>query len=211
MLLSPFKVLFYLFIGLLLAVLVDLIVINLDTPVIDFRHNAERIDDERRQLADRSATGRSLVNPEPFAMKLKQLVQDLRSKINSSDDSPKVKPLARLVDYWKEFTESLLVTFEVFGLRLVSLFTMLPALFVVCLVASIDGLVRRSVRKSGAGIESARIYHFAKRSIKPFLVWTTLTYFTLPIVVNVSWLFVGWLVVCPILLSLLISRFKKYV
>lgn len=211
MLLSPFKVLFYLFIGLVLAVLVDLIVINLDTPVIDFRHNAERIDDERRQLADRSETGRSLVNPEPLAMKLKQLVQDLRSKIKSSGDSPKVKPLARLVAYWKEFIESLLITFEVFGLRLMSLLAMLPALFVVCLVASIDGLVRRSVRKSGAGIESARIYHFAKRSIKPFLVWTTLTYFTLPIVVSVSWLFFGWLVVCPILLSLLISRFKKYV
>lgn len=104
-----------------------------------------------------------------------------------------------------------LPTVEVFSLRVVSLIATFPLVAIFCLVAGLDGWVRREVRKAGAGIESARIYHFAKRSIAPLLMWLSVVYLLVPVVVDVRWVYGILAATIPLLFGIMISRFKKYV
>ncbi len=104
-----------------------------------------------------------------------------------------------------------LPTVEVFSLRVISLIATVPLVAIYCVVAGVDGWVRREVRKAGAGIESARIYHFAKRSIAPLLMWLSVLYLLVPVVVDVRWVYGILGVTIPFLLGVTISRFKKYV
>ena len=48
----------------------------------------------------------------------------------------------------------------------------------------VDGLVRRDVRRFGAGRESGFIYHRAKASLMPLAVLPWVTYLALPVSVH---------------------------
>lgn len=100
---------------------------------------------------------------------------------------------------------SLVVVVRVFILTLtVPLFVMAAA------VGMVDGLVRRDLRKFGAGRESAFIYHHAKRLTGPVFILGWLIYLSVPFSVNPN----TFLVPCAALFGLLISvttgSFKKY-
>src|SRR3546814_9805665 len=68
------------------------------------------------------------------------------------------------------WTESYLIaaafTTLTFLVRLLVLVLTLPLIFTAAFVGLIDGLVRRDVRRFGAGRESGFIYHRAKASLK---------------------------------------------
>ncbi|TWR13338.1 TIGR03747 family integrating conjugative element membrane protein, partial [Xanthomonas vasicola] len=86
----------------------------------------------------------------------------------------------------------------------------LPLIFTAAFVGLIDGLVRRDVRRFGAGRESGFIYHRAKASLMPLVVLPWVTYLALPISVHPllillpSAALLGWAV------SLTAGSFKKY-
>lgn len=105
----------------------------------------------------------------------------------------------------------MLPTAEIFSLRVLSLLASLPIILIGCIVVGLDGWVRREVRKAGAGIESARIYHVAKRSIKPICMWVSLVYLVAPVTLDVRWAYGLLVIVIPVLVGMTISRFKKYV
>ena len=99
---------------------------------------------------------------------------------------------------------------EIYILRLNALLELIPAISLYCLVFAADGLVRRAVRKAGAGLESAQIYHFCKRLILPTMVWTCFSYLVIPVPISslVVYPILGMGV--PLLIGLSFSRFKKY-
>ncbi len=88
----------------------------------------------------------------------------------------------------------------------------LPAFVLACLVGTVDGLVRRDLRRWGGGRESSFVYHHAKR----YTVWSLTGGFAL----YLSWPFGGFnpaymvlvfTVLVAATLSTTVAAFKKYV
>ncbi|WP_328716716.1 DUF4400 domain-containing protein [Halomonas elongata] len=74
----------------------------------------------------------------------------------------------------------------------------------------VDGLVRRDLRRFGAGRESAFIYHHAKRAVTPIFIIGWLIYLSVPFSFHPN----VFLLPCAVLFGLMISiatgSFKKY-
>jgi integrating conjugative element membrane protein (TIGR03747 family) len=72
----------------------------------------------------------------------------------------------------------------VFLVRLLVLCLTLPLFLMAAFVGLVDGLVRRDIRRFGAGRESGFIYHRARASLIPLAVLPWVTYLALPVSVN---------------------------
>ncbi|MDN3525329.1 TIGR03747 family integrating conjugative element membrane protein [Halomonas sabkhae] len=85
-----------------------------------------------------------------------------------------------------------------------------PLFVMAALVGFVDGLVRRDLRRFGAGRESAFIYHHAKRAVTPIFIIGWLIYLSVPFSFHPN----VFLLPCAVLFGLMISiatgSFKKY-
>ncbi|WAJ37262.1 TIGR03747 family integrating conjugative element membrane protein [Pseudomonas sp. GOM7] len=97
-----------------------------------------------------------------------------------------------------------------FMVRLVILTLTSPLFVMAAMVGLVDGLVRRDIRRFGAGRESSFVYHHSKRLIVPLFLSAWLIYLSLPFSVHPNWV----LLPCALLLGLAVSitagSFKKY-
>ena len=151
-----------------------------------------------------------LLDPRPTADRLKVHLRHFHTRLQNP--SPIKSPLlGRFRSQLYASIDRVLSTVEIFSLRALSLLASLPIIVMGCIVVGFDGWVRREVRKAGAGIESARIYHVAKRSIRPICTWVSLVYFVAPVTLDVRWAYGLLAMVIPVLVGITISRFKKYV
>ena len=112
------------------------------------------------------------------------------------------------------WTESYLIaaafTSLTFLVRLLVLVLTLPLIFTAAFVGLIDGLVRRDVRRFGAGRESGFIYHRAKASLMPLAVLPWVTYLALPISVHPLLILLPSAALLGLAVSLTAGSFKKY-
>lgn len=210
LLLVPVRILFLGIVALLLVVLVDLAISHTKFDAFGVQSGANRVTHERLEFDATFHGTYLLLDPRPAANWLNTHSRALESRLRSPPmtGSPFVNRfLARVNVHF----HSVLPAVEVFWLRLLSLVAVMPIIAIGCVVLGVDGWVRREVRKAGAGIESARIYHFAKRSIKPLILWVSLMYLIVPFPVDVRYPYGILAVVIPLLLGIAISRFKKYV
>ena len=94
--------------------------------------------------------------------------------------------------------------------RVVILALTSPLFALAGLVGFVDGLVRRDLRRFGAGRESAFIYHHAKRTVGPIFVVGWIIYLSVPFAIHPN----VFLLPCAALFGLMISiasgSFKKY-
>jgi integrating conjugative element membrane protein (TIGR03747 family) len=97
-----------------------------------------------------------------------------------------------------------------FLVRLLVLVLTLPLIFTAAFVGLIDGLVRRDVRRFGAGRESGFIYHRAKASLMPLAVLPWITYLALPISVHPLLILLPSAALLGLAVSLTAGSFKKY-
>ncbi|CDM88729.1 TIGR03747 family integrating conjugative element membrane protein [Xenorhabdus bovienii] len=112
--------------------------------------------------------------------------------------------------YLREYCLATVFITMVTLIRLAILLLSVPLFVMVVLVALVDGLGRRDLRRYGAGYESSFVYHHAKRGIKPactipcvlYLFWPDVVYPTVILLPAV--LFLGMTVVITT------SMFKKY-
>ncbi len=190
--------------------LVDLAISHTKLEAFGVQSVADRVTDEQREFDATFDGAYLLLDPRPAANWLNAHFRALGSRLRSPPmtGSPFVN---RFLSRVNVHVHSVLPAIEVFSLRVCSLVATLPIIAIGCLVLGVDGWVRREVRKAGAGIESARIYHFAKRSIKPLILWVSLMYLIVPFPLDVRYPYGILVVVIPLLLSITISRFKKYV
>lgn len=100
-------------------------------------------------------------------------------------------------------------TARMFALRLLTLALYLPLFLATAMLGLVDGLVRRDERRFGAGQESGFIYHRAKASLGPLLVWPWLLWLALPISLPTLAFMLPASVLQGIALSLTASSFKK--
>ncbi|WP_111747128.1 TIGR03747 family integrating conjugative element membrane protein [Salinisphaera orenii] len=86
----------------------------------------------------------------------------------------------------------------------------IPLFVMAAFVAIVDGLVRRDLRRFGAGRESAFIYHHAKRITGPVFVLGWLAYLSLPFSIHPNLFLVPCAAGFGVLVSVTVGSFKKY-
>lgn len=97
-----------------------------------------------------------------------------------------------------------------FLLRLAILLQALPLFALIIVVGLIDGLVRRDLRRFGAGHESGFVYHHARRMIGSSLAATGLVWLAMPIFIEPTYVQVVGAVEIGLAVSIMFGAFKKY-
>ncbi|MGX9761250.1 MULTISPECIES: TIGR03747 family integrating conjugative element membrane protein [Pseudomonas] len=101
------------------------------------------------------------------------------------------------------------VTFT-FVVRLTILVLATPLFLLAALTGFVDGLMRRDLRKFGAGRESSFVYHRAKRAVMPLLIVPWIIYLSLPFSLNPMVVFIPCAVTLGLTTAITSSTFKKY-
>ena len=99
---------------------------------------------------------------------------------------------------------------QVFSVRLAILILAMPVFVLFALVALVDGLVKRDLRRWGGGRESSFVYHWAKRSALPLLVLTWVVYLALPFSLHPSFVVIPFASLFALSVAVTSSTFKKY-
>ncbi|CDG22260.1 conserved hypothetical protein [Xenorhabdus poinarii G6] len=111
-----------------------------------------------------------------------------------------------LREYW------LATVFITMGMltRIAILLLSVPLFVMVVIVALVDGLGRRDLRRYGAGYESSFVYHHAKRGIKPACTVPCVLYLSWPDVVYPTVILLPAAIVLGMAIVITTSMFKKY-
>jgi len=102
------------------------------------------------------------------------------------------------------------VTFT-FVVRLTILLLAIPLFLLAMFTGFVDGLIRRDLRKFGAGRESSFVYHRAKRAVIPLLIVPWVIYLSLPFSLNPIAVFFPCAVMLGIITAITAATFKKYI
>ncbi|EPC00583.1 hypothetical protein L861_06495 [Litchfieldella anticariensis FP35 = DSM 16096] len=95
--------------------------------------------------------------------------------------------------------------------RVVILVLTSPLFFLAALVGFVDGLVRRDLRRFGAGRESAFVYHHAKRAVTPIFIAGWLIYLSVPFSIHPNLFLLPCALLFGLMISIATSSFKKYI
>lgn len=101
------------------------------------------------------------------------------------------------------------VTFT-FVVRLTILVLATPLFLLATLTGFVDGLMRRDLRKFGAGRESSFVYHRAKRAVVPLLFVPWIIYLSLPFSINPLAVFFPCAVFLGMVIAITAATFKKF-
>ena len=97
-----------------------------------------------------------------------------------------------------------------FLVRLLILLLTLPLMLTAVFVGLVDGLVRRDVRRFGAGRESGFVYHRAKAALMPLAVLPWVIYLALPVSAHPLLILLPSAALLGLTVALTASSFKKY-
>jgi integrating conjugative element membrane protein (TIGR03747 family) len=99
---------------------------------------------------------------------------------------------------------------QVFAVRLAILALATPVFGLFTLVALVDGLVRRDLRRWGGGRESSFVYHYAKKAAIPLIIMAWVLYLALPFSLHPSWIILPFALAFAFAVTITASTFKKY-
>ncbi|VVO00355.1 hypothetical protein PS708_02602 [Pseudomonas fluorescens] len=97
-----------------------------------------------------------------------------------------------------------------FVVRLTILILATPLFLLATLTGFVDGLMRRDLRKFGAGRESSFVYHRAKRAVIPLLIVPWFIYLSLPFSLNPMTVFLPCSLLLGVATAITAATFKKY-
>lgn len=109
-----------------------------------------------------------------------------------------------------EFVVAAMQVTQVFSVRLAVLTLAMPVFLLFGLIALVDGLVRRDLRRWGGGRESSFVYHYAKKAGLPMLVVTWVVYLALPFSLHPTWIVLPLGVLFGLSVTVTAGTFKKY-
>lgn len=110
---------------------------------------------------------------------------------------------------WDYLQATVYVT-VIFAIRVAILVLSIPLFVLVSITGIVDGLVRRDLRRYGAGYESSFVYHHAKRFVKPAMYGPCMLYLAWPTAVWPNLLLLPAAVMLGVVLSVVTGAFKKY-
>ncbi|WP_261641097.1 TIGR03747 family integrating conjugative element membrane protein [Erwinia mallotivora] len=117
---------------------------------------------------------------------------------------------ASLVSWLGVYLQATVWVTLIFFIRVMILFLSLPLFGLVILTGIVDGLVRRDLRRYGAGYESSFVYHHAKRFIKPALYGPCMLYLAWPSAVWPNLFLLPSAILVGGVLAVVTGAFKKY-
>ena len=97
----------------------------------------------------------------------------------------------------------------VFSVRLAILSLATPVFLLFSLVALVDGLVQRGLRRWGGGRESLFVSHYAKKAVLPLVVITWVTYLALPFSLDPMFIVIPFATLFAFAEVVTASTFKK--
>lgn len=101
-------------------------------------------------------------------------------------------------------------TLLTFLVRLVVLCLTAPLFVISALVGLVDGLVRRDIRRFGAGYESGFVHHRAKAMVLPIAVLPWVLYLVLPVSVHPLFVLLPGAMLLSVAINIAAGTFKKY-
>ena len=99
---------------------------------------------------------------------------------------------------------------QVFAVRLAILVLATPVFGLFTVVALVDGLVQRDLRRWGGGRESSFVYHYAKKAAMPLIIMAWVLYLALPFSLHPSWIILPFALAFGFAVTITASTFKKY-
>ncbi|HED14980.1 MAG TPA: TIGR03747 family integrating conjugative element membrane protein [Gammaproteobacteria bacterium] len=108
------------------------------------------------------------------------------------------------------FVIAMMQVTQVFSVRLAILTLAMPIFLLFSLVALVDGLVQRDLRRWGGGRESSFVYHYAKKAALPLVVLTWVTYLALPFSLHPTFVVLPFAIMFALTVAVTASTFKKY-
>ncbi|ERI54490.1 membrane protein [Pseudomonas sp. EGD-AK9] len=134
-----------------------------------------------------------------------------RSRAPSQGDARDLRYSISQVYVWSErYLIAAAFTTLTFMVRLLVLLLTLPLFLLAAFVGLVDGLVRRDIRKFGAGRESGFIYHRAKASLMPLAILPWILYLTLPVSVHPLLVLLPSAALLGLAMNITAASFKKY-
>jgi len=106
--------------------------------------------------------------------------------------------------------DAMVNTIFIFAVRCAICISAITGFVLVGLVAFVDGLVERDIRRACGGIESAMLYHRAKRLLAPILFLSFGGYLTAPISIHPSLVFLPVMALFAFSLFVTAKTFKKF-
>ena len=168
---------------------------------------------------------RSLLTPDPvgYANDLAERVYHLLFELThlvdlmdwvaptpAAEESGLRRTLHRLYLLIADFVLAAMQITQVFAVRLAILTLATPVFGLFALVALVDGLVRRDLRRWGGGRESSFVYHYAKKTAIPLVIITWVLYLSLPFSLHPSWVILPFSIGFGLAVTVTASTFKKY-
>lgn len=223
----PFRLFGVLVASLFLSILVECVGMHFFWPEQGWRHAADMLDYELNQLSEnftRSAivqepgrTARWLVESAYEWIFVRSGLADWMQESSEQASAPSRggdRDFRYYISQVYVWTESYLIaaafTVLVFLVRLLVLVLTLPLFLLAAFIGLIDGLVRRDIRRMGAGRESGFIYHRAKASLMPLAVLPWIVYLAMPFSVSPIWVLLPSAVLLGVAVNIAAGSFKKY-
>jgi integrating conjugative element membrane protein (TIGR03747 family) len=223
----PFRLFGVLSGALLLCVLIECIGLHFFWPEQGWRHAQGMLNHELDQLSENFTRSVLLHEPARTAHKVVEQGYDwmfVRSGLLDwiRDASAQASAnghrttqdlryhLGRVYVHLHSYMIAAAYTVLVFLVRLLVLCLTLPLFLMSGLIGLIDGLVRRDVRRFGAGRESGFIYHRAKACLVPLAALPWATYLALPISLHPLLILLPSAMLLGLAVCLAAATFKKY-
>jgi integrating conjugative element membrane protein (TIGR03747 family) len=187
-----------------------------------WRHSQAMLNSELGWLSEHFKASLILQQPgQTIVQWLDFLNQWLLIRTGFADFAQQVRVSSQGNDFWS-WINQLYVSIEAFVLaavyvtftfvvRLTILVLSTPLFLLASLTGFVDGLMRRDLRKFGAGRESSFVYHRAKRAVIPLLIVPWVLYLSLPFSVNPMAIFFPCAVILGITTAVTATTFKKYI
>jgi integrating conjugative element membrane protein (TIGR03747 family) len=109
-----------------------------------------------------------------------------------------------------EFVIAMMQVTQVFSVRLAILTLAMPIFLLFSLVALVDGLVQRDLRRWGGGRESSFVYHYAKKAALPLVLLSWVTYLALPFSLHPTFVVLPFATLFALTVAVTASTLKKY-
>ncbi|QQC64354.1 TIGR03747 family integrating conjugative element membrane protein [Paraburkholderia ginsengisoli] len=134
-----------------------------------------------------------------------------RSGAASQHRSPDLRYyLSQVAVHLEDYILAAAYTVLVFLVRLLILVMALPLFLAAIFTGFIDGLVRRDIRRFGAGRESGFLHHRAKTTLMPLVVLPWFVYLALPVSVQPLWILLPSAALLALSVDVTVGSFKKY-
>lgn len=128
-----------------------------------------------------------------------------------AEDEMGVRPvLHKIYRFVADFVIAMMQITQVFSVRLAILVLATPIFLLLSLVALVDGLVQRDLRRWCGGRETSFVYHHAKRATVPLIILAWVTYLSLPFSLHPTLIVLPFAAAFGLTVAVTSSTFKKY-